>query len=99
MPKGSAGPESSRGTARCVCYLMPDYPKDRLDIKLIVEQDDRDTARAAKAFATDGCFSVLHVPPGEPRTKPRACNYALPLARGEFTVIFDAEDRPEPDQL
>ncbi|MBN9348950.1 MAG: glycosyltransferase, partial [Devosia sp.] len=32
-------------------------------------------------------------------TKPRACNYALPLCRGEFVVIFDAEDRPEADQL
>ena len=33
------------------------------------------------------------------RTKPRACNYAFAFARGEFTVIYDAEDRPEHDQL
>ena len=78
---------------------MPDYPKDRLDIKLIVEEDDHATACAARMAAVDSCFSVVRVPPGEPRTKPRACNYALPLARGEFTVIFDAEDRPESDQL
>ncbi|HEX4294222.1 MAG TPA: glycosyltransferase family 2 protein [Rhizomicrobium sp.] len=26
-------------------------------------------------------------------------NFALPFARGEFVVIYDAEDRPEPDQL
>lgn len=76
-----------------------DYPQDRLDIKLVVEADDDETARAANAAATDSCFSVLRVPPGQPRTKPRACNYALPLALGEFTVIFDAEDRPEADQL
>jgi hypothetical protein len=77
-----------------------DYPRDRLDIKLIVEADDRDTAIVADAIATrDPCFSVIRVPPDSPRTKPRACNYAMPFALGEFTVIFDAEDRPEPDQL
>ena len=49
--------------------------------------------------ASDSRFSVIRVPPGTPRTKPRACNYAMPFVLGEFTVIFDAEDRPEPDQL
>jgi len=77
-----------------------DYPPDRLDIKLIVESDDRETAAAADSAAvSDERFSVIRVPPGTPRTKPRACNYAMPFALGEFTVIFDAEDRPEPDQL
>ncbi|HEY8950023.1 MAG TPA: glycosyltransferase [Rhizomicrobium sp.] len=77
-----------------------DYPKDLLDIKLIVECDDDETAVVADAVATlHSCFSVIRVPPGTPRTKPRACNYAMPFALGEFTVIFDAEDRPEPDQL
>ena len=46
-----------------------------------------------------GPFEVLRVPDIQPRTKPKACNYALNFARGEFTVIFDAEDRPERDQL
>jgi cellulose synthase/poly-beta-1,6-N-acetylglucosamine synthase-like glycosyltransferase len=74
-----------------------DYP--RLDIKLIVEADDDDTADVADAVAKEGPFEVVRVPSGWPRTKPRACNYALLLARGEFTVIYDAEDRPERDQL
>ncbi|MBN9010854.1 MAG: glycosyltransferase, partial [Rhizobiales bacterium] len=34
-----------------------------------------------------------------PRTKPKACNYALFFSRGEFVTIYDAEDQPEPDQL
>ncbi|MBS0274483.1 MAG: hypothetical protein JSR55_08785, partial [Proteobacteria bacterium] len=56
---------------------MPDYPQDLLDIKLIVETDDRDTAVVADAVAArDARFSVIRVPPGMPRTKPRACNYA-----------------------
>ena len=44
-------------------------------------------------------FQVLVAPAGFPRTKPRALNVALPLARGAFTVIYDAEDVPQPDQL
>jgi len=77
-----------------------DYPRHLLDIKLIVEMDDGDTAAVADVIAScDDIFSVIRVPPGTPRTKPRACNYAMPFCWGEFTVVFDAEDRPEPDQL
>ena len=42
---------------------------------------------------------VVVVPDGQPRTKPRALQYALQLTRGEYIVVFDAEDAPEPDQL
>jgi cellulose synthase/poly-beta-1,6-N-acetylglucosamine synthase-like glycosyltransferase len=76
-----------------------DYPAAALDIKFVVEEDDRETVEAARMVAADGVSDVIVVPPGEPRTKPRACNYALQFARGEFLVIFDAEDRPEADQL
>jgi len=79
--------------------LAIDYPRDKLDIKIIVEEDDDETVGAAAAHAGRGPFEIVRVPKGQPRTKPRACNYALHFARGEYTVIFDAEDRPEPDQL
>ncbi|MEI9992097.1 MAG: glycosyltransferase [Rhizomicrobium sp.] len=79
--------------------LLIDYPRDRLDIKIIVEADDGETARAAAMLEGRGPFEIVRVPHGHPRTKPRACNYALNFARGEFTVIYDAEDRPERDQL
>jgi len=39
------------------------------------------------------------VPPNGPQTKPRACNVGLALATGDLCVIYDAEDRPDPDQL
>jgi cellulose synthase/poly-beta-1,6-N-acetylglucosamine synthase-like glycosyltransferase len=39
------------------------------------------------------------VPDLNPRTKPKVLNYVLPLARGEYLVIYDAEDRPERGQL
>jgi len=44
-------------------------------------------------------FHVITVPDGQPRTKPRACNYGLLQATGKFVVIYDAEDIPDPLQL
>jgi glycosyltransferase XagB len=76
-----------------------DYPAVKLDIKLVLEADDHDTLGALKALRLPGNIEIIVAPPGEPRTKPRALNVALPLARGHFTVIYDAEDMPDPAQL
>ena len=76
-----------------------DYPNKKLDIKLILEADDAETIAAAEALDLEACFEIIRVPAAAPRTKPKACNYALNFARGEYLVIYDAEDRPEPDQL
>jgi cellulose synthase/poly-beta-1,6-N-acetylglucosamine synthase-like glycosyltransferase len=76
-----------------------DWPADRLDIKLIVEADDTETV-AAVAMAVDGApYEIIAVPPAEPRTKPKALAFALPFARGSLVTIYDAEDRPHPQQL
>ncbi|HSP26329.1 MAG TPA: glycosyltransferase, partial [Saliniramus sp.] len=79
--------------------LQLDYPLARLDIKLMTEEDDAQTQEALRALALPGAFEIIVVPKGEPRTKPRALNVALPLARGEFLVVYDAEDEPEHSQL
>ncbi|MQP64513.1 glycosyltransferase [Niveispirillum sp. SYP-B3756] len=76
-----------------------DYPMAKLDIKLVLEAGDRETIDAAKALGLEGSFEIIRVPASKPQTKPKACNYALNFARGEYLVIFDAEDQPEPDQL
>ncbi|HEU0163109.1 MAG TPA: glycosyltransferase [Rhizomicrobium sp.] len=76
-----------------------DYPPALLDLKLVVEADDAETIAAAEAVRAFAGFDIIRVPPGGPRTKPKAANYALAFARGEYLVIYDAEDRPEPDQL
>ncbi|HXJ01046.1 MAG TPA: glycosyltransferase family 2 protein [Micropepsaceae bacterium] len=86
--------------ARVIAALkVLDYPAAKLDIKLILEEDDFETIAAAKALDLDGRFEILKVPESLPRTKPRACNYALRFIRGAYVVIYDAEDRPETDQL
>ena len=75
------------------------WPRSKLDIKLVCEADDRSTLEAIRAFALPPCVEIVEVPGCEPRTKPKALSYALPLARGEFVVLYDAEDKPHPEQL
>lgn len=79
--------------------LALDYPREKLDIKLIVEADDHATIAALKTLRPPALMEIVTVPPSLPRTKPKACNVALPRIRGEYAVIFDAEDAPAPDQL
>jgi cellulose synthase/poly-beta-1,6-N-acetylglucosamine synthase-like glycosyltransferase len=76
-----------------------DYPREKLDVILAVEADDHETRAAIAASTARLPITVLTVPAGEPRTKPRALNAALAFARGRFTVVYDAEDRPDRDQL
>ncbi len=79
--------------------LALDYPREKLDVKLVLEADDHATREAVARLQLGPPFEVITAPPIGPRTKPKALNVALPLARGSFTVIYDAEDVPEPDQL
>jgi hypothetical protein len=76
-----------------------DYPKSKLDVRLLLEESDRETLDAARALHPPGYITLVIVPDAAPRTKPKALNYGLVGARGQFTVIFDAEDLPDPDQL
>lgn len=76
-----------------------DYPRDRLQVLLILEAVDTPTRAAVAALALPPHMSVVTVPEGAPRTKPRALNYALGRATGDLVVVYDAEDVPEPDQL
>jgi cellulose synthase/poly-beta-1,6-N-acetylglucosamine synthase-like glycosyltransferase len=75
------------------------YPADRLQVLLLIEEDDQLTRAAVDRLNPDSRFETVLIPPHGPRTKPKACNVGLLHARGEFCVIFDAEDRPEPEQL
>ena len=76
-----------------------DYPSAKLDIKLVLEEDDDQTIEAAYALKPSYQFDIIKVPQSLPRTKPKACNYALQFARGEYVTVYDADDRPDADQL
>lgn len=75
-----------------------DYPAHRLDIKLLVEADDPGTIAAIERLTLPAHFEVIPIPRSQPRTKPKALNYALAFALGEYVAIFDAEDLPYPSQ-
>jgi len=76
-----------------------DYPREKLDIKLVIEEDDDKTLNAVRNLNFPAIFEVIIVPFHMPKTKPKACNYALQFARGEYITIYDAEDIPDTDQL
>ncbi len=75
------------------------WPKNKLDVILLLEEDDTETISAAKSLRLPDYCRTLIVPHSQPKTKPKACNYGLAHARGEFVVIYEAEDHPDPDQL
>lgn len=93
-----------RHEARMVDQLLSaierlDYPADKLDVILIVEADEPETRAAITRRHHRIPVTVIPAPPTGPRTKPKALNIALELARGSFAAIYDAEDRPEANQL
>ncbi len=76
-----------------------DYPAESKDVMLICEADDAATIAAIKAIHPPSYMRIIYVPASLPRTKPKALNVALAYARGEFGVIYDAEDIPHTLQL
>lgn len=81
------------------CLNALDWPPEKLDIKLVLEPDDHATRAALQAIRLGQPYELVIAPAVGPRTKPKALNAALPFARGAFVTVFDAEDRPEADQL
>jgi glycosyltransferase XagB len=81
------------------CLGQIDYPAHLLEVLILVERRDTATKEAIAAARPASFIRVVEIPPGAPQTKPRSCNAGLMLAKGELLVIYDAEDRPEPDQL
>ncbi len=73
-----------------------DYPKGKLDIKLVIEQRDVETLARIVELRLPARYEIVVAPSGSPQTKPRALNIALSCARGELLVVYDAEDIPAP---
>jgi cellulose synthase/poly-beta-1,6-N-acetylglucosamine synthase-like glycosyltransferase len=76
-----------------------DYPRDLLDILLVVEEEDHLTRDALKTVDLPPWMRVVVVPDGPLKTKPRALNFGLDLCRGSIIGVYDAEDAPEPSQI
>jgi glycosyltransferase XagB len=90
-----------------------EYPRRKLLALLLIEHDDVETLEAARNLGipdyhepglgtADGYLRIVVIPPGGPRTKPNALNVAMNIVVTEgceFVTVYDAEDRPAPDQL
>lgn len=76
-----------------------DYPRELLDVRILLEEDDTATQEAVAKADMPGWMHAMVMPAGGPRTKPRALNLALDFCQGDIIGILDAEDRPAVDQL
>ncbi len=76
-----------------------DYPRGKLDVKLLIEEDDDKTLNAVRNLDFPANFETIVVPFHMPKTKPKACNYGLFFCKGKYLTIYDAEDVPDSDQL
>lgn len=89
--------KSVKGIVEAISRFL--YPKHKLDVKLLVEEDDHITERAIKSVAIPHYVHVLKVPRSHPKTKPKALNFAMPYVIGQYVTVYDVEDIPEPSQL
>ncbi|MFT4999159.1 MAG: cellulose synthase/poly-beta-1,6-N-acetylglucosamine synthase-like glycosyltransferase [Planctomycetota bacterium] len=76
-----------------------EYPKELLDICLVLEESDEKTLSAVHDIQLPPWMRIIKAPRSKLKTKPRAMNYALDFCWGEIIGIYDAEDAPEPDQI
>ena len=76
-----------------------DYPRELLDVCLVMEASDHTTRTAVGRAKLLTWMRLITVPDGSIKTKPRALNYALDFAYGSIIGVYDAEDAPAPDQL
>ena len=80
-------------------FTALDYPAPKREVLFLIEEDDLETRNALAQKPLPYGFHVLILPNGLPRTKPRALNVGLASATGSLIVVYDAEDRPHPQQL
>lgn len=76
-----------------------DYPAEYLEVIFLLEEVDSQTANALSCLRLPEFISTLTIPEDWLQTKPKAMNYAVPFCTGEIIGIYDAEDRPESDQI
>ena len=73
-----------------------DYPAEKLDVKLVVEADDIETGLALLRLELGPPFEIVTAPAAGPRTKPKALNAALALARGSSPRSTTPRTGPTP---
>jgi cellulose synthase/poly-beta-1,6-N-acetylglucosamine synthase-like glycosyltransferase len=75
------------------------YPQYSLDIIILVEENDLETIKELYATHISFPVRIILIPYFLPQTKPKALNYGYYFTKGAFITIYDAEDKPDKDQL
>jgi glycosyltransferase XagB len=99
------------------------YPKDKLDIHLLIEPDDEFTIKAILSIPYNNIpngriefvdtkpikihiwnntvvkIKYIYLDPKNSRSKPKSLNRGLSSSVGKYLIVYDAEDRPQADQL
>ncbi|MEO5360646.1 MAG: glycosyltransferase [Nitrospirota bacterium] len=75
-----------------------EYPREKLQVLLLLHEDD-DNTRSAMPERLPESFTAIYLPVEKPLTKGRSLNYGLCYAQGKYVTVFDAEDKPDADQL
>ncbi|NBD73544.1 glycosyltransferase [Patescibacteria group bacterium] len=76
-----------------------DYPADKIDLLITLEEHDTETRDALLAAGLPDHWRIVTLPDTTPKAKPKSLNVAFKEARGEYLVIYDAEIIPDSDQL
>ncbi len=75
------------------------YPSSSIQGIIIVESTDTLTKKSIETSIIPDGFEVMEIPTLPPFTKGRAIQRALLVAKGKYITIYDAESRPEPNQV
>lgn len=75
------------------------YPKDKLDVILLIDEDDRFLDEIKRTLLLPSHFRIVSSKAEFPFTKPKVCNLGLSLTDAEFITIYDVEDNPDTNQL
>ncbi|MBF4162443.1 GspE/PulE/PilB domain-containing protein [Nocardioides acrostichi] len=76
-----------------------DYPRTRLEVRLLCVDDDFETRRALDDADLPPYAFVSVVPRAGARTRAQLCTVGLMQARGTHCVVYNVDDLPDDDQL
>lgn len=89
--------EVIRGTLNAINDLQ--YPQEKKQVIVVIEDTDRVTLSTISRIELKPNVEILLIPEAAPFTKGRALLHGIRKAEGEIITVYDAESRPERDQL
>jgi cellulose synthase/poly-beta-1,6-N-acetylglucosamine synthase-like glycosyltransferase len=89
--------EQARVISRVNNLLSSDYPRDRLEIIIVSDGSEDDTAALARSLCEDSTLRIIEK--REQRGKPACLNDGVASARGDIVVFADARQRFDADAI